>query len=138
MHISAWFFYAAVVLVAWGVVGIYQKLATNYISAESTLVWLIVGLLIFEPAVYPGKELFRYPTHGLVFGLLSGILGNLGAWGLFAAMKNGGKASIVAPFVALYPVVVVVLSPLVLHESVTPLDLAGVVCALVAVVLLSV
>lgn len=138
MHISAWFLYAAIVLVAWGVVGIYQKLATNYISAESTLVWLIVGLLIFEPAVYPGKELLHYSPRGLVFGLLSGVLGNLGAWGLFAAMRNGGKASIVAPFVALYPVVVVVLSPFVLHESVTPLDLAGVGCALVAVVLLSV
>lgn len=137
MHIPSWFFFAAIVLSAWGVVGIFQKLATNYISAESTLVWLIVGLMIFEPAVYPGNVLFNYPTRGLIYGLLSGVLGNLGAWGLFAALKNGGKASIVAPFVALYPVIVVALSPFVLHESITPLDLLGVICALVAVVLLS-
>jgi len=37
MHIAPWALAAVVVLVAWGVVGIFQKLATNYISAESTL-----------------------------------------------------------------------------------------------------
>ena len=52
-------------------------------------------------------------------------------------MKSGGKASIVAPFTALYPLIVVILAPLILHESVTLLQGIGVGCSLVAVILLS-
>ena len=61
----------------------------------------------------------------------------LGAWALFAAMKSGGQASIVSPLTALYPLVVVLIAPVVLRESVTLLQGIGVLCALAAVVLLS-
>jgi phenylalanyl-tRNA synthetase beta subunit len=54
------------------------------------------------------------------------------------AMKSGGKASIVAPICALYPVVVVFLAPILLHESITKVQGLGVLCGLIAVVLLSV
>jgi transporter family protein len=68
---------------------------------------------------------------------MSGVLNALGAWALFAALKSGGKASIVAPLTALYPLVVIVMVPFVLHESITRLQIVGVACALVAVILLS-
>jgi bacterial/archaeal transporter family protein len=137
MHIAPWAIPALVVLVAWGVVGIFQKLATNHISAESTLFWMIAGFVLFQPFIYPGKILFTYSTRGLVYGLLSGLLSNLGAWGLYAAMRSGGKASVVAPLVSLYPVVVVVVAPFLLHETLTVTQGAGVACALVSVALLS-
>ncbi len=138
MHIPPWFFYVGVVLIFWGACGIFQKLATNHISAESSLVWLIVGFILLEPLVYPGRALLNYSRQNIMWGLLSGALSNLGAWGLYAAMKSGGKASIVAPFCALYPLVVVVLAPILLHETITRLQGLGVICALVAAVLLSV
>jgi transporter family protein len=137
MHIAPWFIFVAVVLVFWGACGIFQKLSTNRISAESALIWLIVGFVLLEPFVYPGRTLFRYSSQNIFWGLLSGALSNLGAWGLYAAMKSGGKASIVAPLCALYPLVVVVLAPLLLHESITKVQGVGVVCALIAAVLLS-
>ena len=136
MHLS-WFSYAVLALVSWGVLGIFQKLTTNYISAESTMILLVVGFLLFQPFIYPDKPLSSYPTRAIVYGLLSGLFSNLGAWGLFEAMKSGGKASIVAPFCALYPLPVVLLAPLVLHESITLRQGIGVACALTAVVLLS-
>ena len=46
MHVPPWFWYAVVTLVAWGIVGLLQKLSTNYISAESSLIWLVVGFLL--------------------------------------------------------------------------------------------
>ncbi len=137
MHLPAWFLFAAVVLIFWGACGIFQKLSTNYISAESALICLIVGFVLLEPLVYPRQSLFHYSTWNLTWGLLSGVLSNLGAWGLYAAMRSGGKASIVAPFCALYPLVVVALAPFLLHESITRLQGVGVLCALVAVALLS-
>jgi transporter family protein len=43
----------------------------------------------------------------------------------------------VSPLTALYPLVVVVVAPVLLHESITFLQGIGVACALTAVVLLS-
>ncbi len=137
MHLPPWLLYSAITLIAWGIVGLLQKLSTTYISAESSLIWLVVGFLLIEPLFYPGKAVFHYSRWNLAWALMSGLLNALGAWALFAAMKNGGKASIVAPLTALYPVVVIVLVPFVLHESITKTQLAGIVCALTAVTLLS-
>jgi transporter family protein len=69
--------------------------------------------------------------------MLSAGLNTLGAWALLAAMKNGGKASIVVPLTALYPIVVLLLGPLILKETITRLQGVGVLCALVSVFLLS-
>jgi bacterial/archaeal transporter family protein len=137
IHLPPWFWFVGITLVCWGVVGLLQKLSTNYISAESSLIWLVVGFLLLEPLFYPGKALFGYSGWNLTWGLLSGALNALGAWALFAALKSGGKASIVAPLTALYPLVVVVLVPFVLHESITRLQVGGIVCTLIAVVCLS-
>jgi bacterial/archaeal transporter family protein len=137
MHFPPWLWYSVLVLVAWGVVGLLQKLSTNYISAESSLIWLVVGFLLLEPLVYRGAAVFHYSATNLLWALLSGLLNALGAWALFAALKSGGKASIVAPLTALYPVVVIALVPFILHESITLLQCVGVVCALIAAVLLS-
>ncbi len=136
-EVPGWFVPAAVVLLAWGVVGIFQKLATNYISAKSTLIWQTVGFFLFLPFVTPAESLSTYTGRGLAYGLLAGALTNLGSWFLFAALKSGGKVSIVAPFCALYPLIVVVLAPFLLDETITALQGLGVVCALVAIVLLS-
>ena len=133
----AWIVFTTVVLVAWGVVGIFQKLATDHISPESTLFWMIVGFMVLEPFLYPGKLLFTYRPRALAYGLLSGFLSNLGAWGLFAALQRGGKASIVVPIVSLYPVIVIACAPFILHEALTVKEGAGAACALISVALLS-
>jgi len=134
---AAWLWLAIVVLIAWGVVGLLQKLSTNHLSGESATIWLIVGFVLFLPFVYPGKAVFHLPMRGIVLGLLSGLINALGAWAILAALRSGGKASVVSPFCALYPIVVVLVAPLILHESINLLQGAGVVCALVAVGLLA-
>jgi bacterial/archaeal transporter family protein len=137
MSIPPWFFFASLVLVCWGIVGLLQKLSTNRVSAESALIWLVVGFFLLTPVFYPGRSILQYSTNSLLAILACSALNALGALALFAAMKNGGKASIVVPLTALYPLVVVVTAPLVLHQSITLLQGCGVLCALAAVVLLS-
>jgi transporter family protein len=136
--VPAWYLPSAAVLLAWGVVGIFQKLATNHISAESTMIWQTLGFCLFLPFFVPAESLTSYATAGLIYGLLGGALTNLGSWFLFAAFKNDGKASVVTPFTALYPLVVVFFAPFVLRESVTLLQGMGVVLALAAIVMLSI
>jgi len=137
MHLPPWFWFGLITLISWGIVGLLQKLSTNHLSAEWALVWLAVGFFFLEPWLYPGKVLFTYSARALAWALLSGFFNALGAWALLAALKSGGKASIVAPFTALYPIVVVFLAPFILHESINTLQGVGIVCALIAVVLLS-
>lgn len=137
IHLAPWFWFAVVTLVSWGIVGLLQKLSTNYISAESSLIWLVVGYLILQPMLYPGRTVFSYSGWNLTWALLSGALNALGALALFAALKSGGKASIVAPLTALYPLVVIVVVPFVLHESITRLQVVGIICTLIAAACLS-
>ena len=132
-----WFLFSVIVLLSWGVTGIFQKLSTNYISAGSTLVLLIIGSFLIQPWVMPDVALSSYSLRAVIYGLLSGLTNSLGAWGLFEAMKLGGTASVVTVFTALYPLPVVLLSPLLFHEKVTTLQSVGIVCAFIAVVLLS-
>lgn len=137
MHLPLWFWPAIVVLVTWGVVGLLQKLSTNYLSAEAALIWLVVGFFLLLPWLYPKESIFSYPVKSLVYTMLSAALNALGAWALLAAMKAGGKASIVVPLTALYPLVMVLSAPIILKESITRLQGVGVLCALAAVFLLS-
>lgn len=138
MHMPPWFWYTVITLVSWGIVGLLQKLSTNHISAESSLIWLVVGFALLAPFVYPGAAVLQYSRWNLFWGIASGALNALGSWALFVAMKSGGKASIVSPVTSLYPLVVIAMVPFILHESITRLQVIGVFSALTAVVLLSV
>jgi len=137
LHLPLWFWPAAVVLITWGVVGLLQKLSTNYLSAESALIWLVGGYFLLLPWLYPGKSVLSYSIQSLGYTMLSAGLNTLGAWALLAAMKAGGKASIIVPLTALYPLIVVLSAPMILKETITRLQGVGVLCALVAVFLLS-
>ena len=138
MHMPPWFWFTVVTLISWGIVGVLQKLSTNYISAESSLIWLVVGFGVLEPFFYPGAAVLHYSAWNLFWALGSGALNALGAWALFIALKKGGKASIVSPITALYPLVVIAMVPFIIHEAISPLQIVGVISALIAVVLLSV
>jgi uncharacterized membrane protein len=122
---------------SWGTSGLFQKLASNQISSESNMILLALGYFLTQPFFLPDAPLMSYSTRAIVFGLCSGFFSNLSAWGQFEAMKLGGTASIVTVFTALYPLPVVLLSPLVLHERITTLQGVGILFAMIAVVLLS-
>lgn len=134
---ASWFLLAVIVLIAWGLAGITQKLATNRISSDTNVILLVIGFLLTQPFFLPAVPLSTYSTQALVFGLLSGLFNDLGAWGLFEAMKRGGSAGLVTVFTALYPLPLVLLSPFVLSEHITKLQALGVICATIAVALLS-
>jgi uncharacterized membrane protein len=89
MNIPLWFGPAIVVLVTWGIAGLLQKLSTNHLSAETALVWLVVGFFLLDPWLYPQESVLMYSSRSLVFALLSSLLNALGAWALLAAMKQG-------------------------------------------------
>jgi bacterial/archaeal transporter family protein len=135
MH--AWLWFSLLVLVFYGTLGVVQKMATSLISAESALVWSVVGFLLLQPFLYSAPSPFHYTSGALGWALLNGVSTGLGVWTLMAAMAAGGKASLVLPISAMYPLLVVLVAPLIFHESITGLQAVGVACALISVVLIS-
>ncbi len=116
----------------------FQKMSTNRISSETLMILLIVGMFAIQPFVLPQQPLSTYSHRAIIYGLLSGVLNVVGSWGLFEAMSLGGSASIVTIFTALYPLPVVLLAPLILHERITPLQSVGCLCGFIAIVLISI
>lgn len=74
--------------------------------------------------------------RGIGFALIAGLLGSLGGLS-FVHSVSRGKASVVITMTALYPVVTVILSFLILRETITLRQGVGIVFALIAMLLLS-
>jgi uncharacterized membrane protein len=137
LMLPTWLWLSALVLVSWGTLGLFQKLAMNHISASAALIWAAAGFMLLQPLLFPGSAVFEYSTKNLGWALLNGVFNGLGFLSLMAAMRQGGKASIVEPLTALYPVFVVLLAPTLLHESIKPLHGLGIACAVIGGMLLS-
>ena len=137
MHLTAWLMFTILALISFGVVGLLQKLSTDLVSAESALVWLIVGFMVLQPFLYPGRALLHYSSRNIATVFAAGVCNALGSWAILAAMKCGGKASVVVPLTAVYPIVVCLLAPLLLHEHISALQGIGIVCGLGAIFLLA-
>jgi transporter family protein len=134
---ASWLLFTILALLCFGVVGLLQKLSTDLVSAESALIWLIVGFLILQPFLYPGRSLLSYSVRSLAFVFSAGVLNALGSWAILAAMKTGGKASVVVPMTAVYPMVVCLVAPFLLHEHITMMQGIGIACGLGAIFLLA-
>lgn len=76
------------------------------------------------------------PHKGILFALLSGISGTLGAL-FFTLAVFQGKASIIVPFTAMYPIISVFLGLLLFKETVSLTQGIGIVLALMSVLFLS-
>ena len=135
MKMNTWFVFSIATLILWGLWGFFPKLTTGYINPKSALVWEVVGGLLVGLIVWAVIG-FKPETHpkGILFAILTGFFGLLGALTfLFAVSK--GKASVVVTMTALYPLFVILLSYFILHETITIKQGIGIVFALIAMIL---
>jgi len=133
-----WLILSVVAMAFWGITGVTQKLSTNNISFERSFVWFAVAFFVLSGIILVAVPLSWNLTPSLVLlAALGGLLNGLGALTSFAALERGGKASVVIPLVSLYPLLTIAGAWLFLGERLTGRQIAGVVCALGAVFLLS-
>lgn len=123
---------------AWAFWGICGKLSANHGVPPTTLAFLsscasfvvIVGSYAWQ----------RFPTAptvtGSFFALLSGLCGAIGLLFFAMAIKRGDAALIVT-LSAIYPVFTVILSPLILRETISLTHAAGVLLVTLGVVLVA-
>ena len=137
MRTSEWFIPAALSLVLWGVWGVFQKLATNQMAPRnvyfaSALGGIAVVLVMLSFSKFP----LRMSFEGTFFGVLAGVCSSLGGL-LFLQALSRGEAALVITFTALYPVVSIILSFIVLDETITLKQGIGIVLALFSMVLMA-
>ncbi len=135
-----WMAFSLLTILVWGAWGAVSKVASNGVDANTNQVFFTLGLLPLMTIVW------RSPRNagggdarrsGIAWAFLTGILGGTGNIAFFHALVIGGKASIVSPVTALFPVVTVVLAVTLLHERVGTVQKIGLLLALAAIYLLS-
>src|SRR6478672_2791692 len=135
---AAWIPYAGLLVLFWGVWGAFSSLPTSRYQYPDPMVYVIWSVTMLIPAYFSlrGQKIDRRPIAA-VYGLLIGLTGAGGQLVLFKALTIG-PAYIIFPIVALSPANTVLMAFAVLRERLGGWSWAGVLLALVAVVLFSV
>lgn len=134
---SSWMAYALLTLVLFGMSCITQKFATRYISDELSTIFFTIGFLPLAIVIWlAGSPPWNLTVRDWVLGIVVGLLMAMGTLALFAAFR-WGKASVVAPLVALYPLITVILAVVFLHEHLGGIKVAAIALALIAGMALS-
>ena len=135
MH--SWFFWTILAMVTFGAWGFFPKLAVNYINPQSALIFQVIGGLLVG---FVGLAMlnFKPETHpmGILYAILTGITGVLGTLFYYFAASRG-QISVVVSLTALYPVITIMLALVFLQETLTLKQVAGLCCAVGAIVLLA-
>jgi bacterial/archaeal transporter family protein len=136
--IPSWLWFATIALVFYGLTGVTQKLSTNRISSELSFLWFAYAMIAISVVLLLTVPMHWHVSKLVVFlATIGGTLNGLGALTSFAALESGGKASVVISLISLYPLLTVILAVAFLHEALTRVQIAGIVLAIVAAILLS-
>jgi transporter family protein len=133
-----WVLYSTLALFAWGLWAFLPKMALSCLDPKTAFMFEVIGgavtgllvLLILRP------QLGGVETRGIIPAVLTGVLGYLGLLFFMYAVR-AGKICVVAPVTALYPVITLALAFVFLREKITIVQVAGMILALVSVVLIS-
>jgi len=130
---------SASTIAAWGLFGLFGKLAVERID-QQVIIWgsLMVCPIVFLVYMVASGQLLPVNLHasGISFALLAGLAGCVGTV-FFYQLLAREPASLVVPLTSLYPALTVVLAAAFLHEELAPTRIVGIIFALVAVFLLS-
>src|SRR5579864_708281 len=135
-----WLAFSLLTILVWGAWGAVSKVASEGVDANTNQVFFTFGLLPLIAIVWRSPRNASGGTGrriGIGWAFLTGILGGTGNIAFFHALVIGGKASIVSPVTALFPLVTVMLAVSLLHERLGASQKAGLVLALIAIYLLS-
>ncbi|MEE8518008.1 MAG: EamA family transporter [Dehalococcoidia bacterium] len=135
---TAWLGLSIATFMLWGLWGFLAKIASDSIDAKSAAVMQAAGALVITLVLVTTMRFkLEWHTSGTTAALFAGFALMIGIIAFTAALASGGKASIVVPITALYPIVAIALGMVFLSESVSPTQASGVGLALVGIVLMS-
>lgn len=135
---SAWMVYAVLSLVIFGITYLPQKAATYFISDELSTVAFTGGFVLLDVVLlFTDRSLtWNIPFQAGAVSVFIGVLMGVGSLTLFMAYRHG-KASIVTPYVQLFPLISVLVGVPLYHERIDLWRGIGVLAAIGAGVVLS-
>lgn len=134
----SWIFYAALLVLFWGVWGAYSALPATRYGYPDEMIYCVWALTMIIPAAFAlrGQRFDRRP-RAAIYGLLIGLTGAGGQLLLFQALTMG-PAYLIFPIVSISPAITVLMAMVLLHERIKALAAAGLIAALAAIVLFSI
>jgi uncharacterized membrane protein len=135
MNPPKWLWLALLSTFWWGLWAFLVKLASAQLDPFQMQVLFVAGMTPLIALVLARSRLsVQTDRLGVLYGVLNGVLATLGMLAFYAAMEQG-KASVVGPVTALFPVVTVAGSMLILNERLNAVQGTGVCLAIAAIVL---
>lgn len=133
-----WLLFALITTVFWGVWGALIEIPeqAGFPATLGYIVWSLTMIPCALVALGIVKWKLEYDLKSIMYGFIIGLLGAGGQLILFNALVEG-PAYLVFPIISLSPTVTVVLSVMFLKETTTRRQWAGIIIALVAIVLMS-
>lgn len=134
---SPWMTCALLALLLFGIACITQKLTTRYISDELSTIFFTVASAPLAIVIWlVGSPPWPVTPRDWALGIAVGVLMAVGTLALFAALRRG-KASVVTPLTALYPLVTVLIAISFLGERINAMKCVAIALALIAGMALS-
>ena len=130
--------FALLCAIAWSFWGMFSKLSTNYGVPPTTLAFLSTcASFVVIVGTYAWQRFPTAPTAaGILCALLSGVCGAIGMLFFSIAIKRG-EAAIIVTLSAIYPIFIVLLSPLILQEKLSLSHVLGVLLVTLGVILVA-
>jgi bacterial/archaeal transporter family protein len=135
MNLPKWLWLALMSTFWWGLWAFLVKLASNDLNPFQIQALFVAGMIPLIAAVLIRTRLtIQTDRRGMLYGVLNGLLATLGMIAFYAAMERG-KASVVGPVTALFPIFTIAGSVLILKERLNRVQITGIAFALAAILL---
>jgi bacterial/archaeal transporter family protein len=133
-----WLIFSILALITWGFWGFFPKLASLHMTAQSASFYEVIGGVIFGIILLfiMGFKL-QVNVSGMTFGILAGFTALLGGLFLLYAFSSGSKVGPAIVITALYPIITIILSFFILHETINIKQGIAMILALAAIILFS-
>ena len=132
-----WLVASLVAMVCWGVWGLLMKMASKYLHwSQVFIITNIITILATVLVFLWLRPLISLHSQGFGFAILAGSIGIVALLAFYFAIGTG-KAIVVVPLTALYPIITTALSYFVLREEISLMKGLGIAFALVAILLVS-
>ena len=140
MKNKLWLLFILITIVTWGIWGAFSDLQMDSDGIPETVVYILWAASMIPCAIVAliiNKGKFMFDWKSALLGCTVGLLGAGGQLVLFKALAIG-PAYIIFPFISMSPVIVITLAALFLKEKANRWQIAGIIVALAAILLLSI
>ena len=138
MKNKLWLLFILITVVTWGIWGAFSGYQISHGIPDTVvyIAWALSMLPCALVALIINKGKLTFSWRGIGLGAIVGLLGAGGQLVLFKALTLG-PSYIIYPFISMSPVVVITLASIFLKERANKWQMAGIVVALAAILLLS-